>query len=306
MKKFGMIMAAVAAAFMASCNSSAPQGELKDEADTLCYAIGMQQSNGIEGYMQQMELDSTLMDELLRGFVDGANLGGDAKKKAYYAGVSVGFQIGSQAPQGLTQQIYGPNDSINKANFADFVAGFVAAAKGNAKLDKNGVDSLSQAIMTKINNRRMEKEYGAYKKENEAFMAKVAKQEGVKALSDGIYYKVEKEGNGNKPAATDKVKIHYEGKLINDTVFDSSYKRNQPAEMPLAQVMPGFRTALTNMPVGSKWVIYIPQEQAYGSQDMGQIKPFSALVFTVELIDILKDAAPKADNLPEAEIVPAK
>ena len=96
------------------------------------------------------------------------------------------------------------------------------------------------------------------------------------------------EGNGEIPADTSRVKVNYEGKLINDTIFDSSYKRGQASTFRCNQVIPGWTKALTHMPVGSTWMVYIPQEQAYAEREAGKIKPFSCLTFKIELIEIEK------------------
>jgi FKBP-type peptidyl-prolyl cis-trans isomerase FklB len=117
----------------------------------------------------------------------------------------------------------------------------------------------------------------------------MAKSDSVQALGNGIYYKVLVAGKGETPAADARVKVNYEGKTIDGNVFDSSYQRNEPTTLNLNQVIPGWREALVKMPVGSKWVLYIPQEMAYGSRQTGPIKPFSALIFTVELVSIEKD-----------------
>ena len=104
----------------------------------------------------------------------------------------------------------------------------------------------------------------------------------------GLCYKVITEGKGAIPANTDKVKVHYRGTLINGEEFDSSYSRNEPTTFGANQVISGWTEALTMMPVGSKWMLYIPYELAYGSRDLGQIKPFSTLVFEVELLEIVE------------------
>ena len=105
-------------------------------------------------------------------------------------------------------------------------------------------------------------------------------------LPSGVQYKVLVEGKGALPTDTTKVSVNYEGKLIDGTVFDSSYQRNMPMTIDLAQphVIPGWVEVLKRMPAGSKWEVTIPADQAYGSQDMGQIKPFSTLIFTIEVL----------------------
>lgn len=124
------------------------------------------------------------------------------------------------------------------------------------------------------------------------FMKENAKKSGVDTLSDGIQYKVVKEGNGPKPVATDMVKVHYKGTLIDGTEFDSSIKRNEPAEFRLNQVIPGWTKAIQQMPVGSKWILYIPSDQAYGPRGAGgAIGPNETLIFEVELLDIVNPDA---------------
>ncbi len=121
---------------------------------------------------------------------------------------------------------------------------------------------------------------------SQAFLAKVSKQDGVMKLSDGVYYKVITAGKGPMPKASDTVTVNYEGSLMSGKVFDSSYARHTPASIPLNAVIPGWTTALTHMPVGSTWTIYLSPEQAYGKYAPAVIGPNQALVFKVELIKI--------------------
>ncbi|PXY96538.1 peptidylprolyl isomerase [Frischella perrara] len=119
------------------------------------------------------------------------------------------------------------------------------------------------------------------------FLKENLTKEGVKSTESGLQYSILKEGDGKIPAATDTVRVHYTGKLIDGTVFDSSVERGQPAEFPVNGVIRGWVEALQLMPVGSKWRLYIPQELAYGSQGAGaSIPPFSSLIFDVELLAI--------------------
>lgn len=121
----------------------------------------------------------------------------------------------------------------------------------------------------------------------EAFLAENGKKEGVVTLPSGLQYQVLKEGNGKKPSATDQVVCHYEGTLIDGTVFDSSYKRNQPATFGLNQVIAGWTEGVQLMQEGAKYRFFIPYDLAYGERGAGaQIPPFAALVFDVELIEV--------------------
>ena len=126
------------------------------------------------------------------------------------------------------------------------------------------------------------------KSAGEKFLAENAKKAGVITTASGLQYEILKEGRGQKPTATDKVKVHYHGTLLDGTVFDSSVKRNTPASFGVNQVIKGWVEALQLMPVGSKWKLYIPQELAYGAHGAGEtIRPYSALIFEVELLEIL-------------------
>ena len=121
----------------------------------------------------------------------------------------------------------------------------------------------------------------------EAFLAENGKKDGVVTLPSGLQYQVLKEGNGKKPSATDQVVCHYEGTLIDGTVFDSSYQRNQPATFGLNQVIPGWTEGVQLMQEGAKYRFFIPYKLAYGERGAGaQIPPFAALVFDVELIEV--------------------
>ena len=300
MKKFGIICAAVVAAMMASCNST-PSANLKSEIDTLSYAIGMAQTQGLKDYLvQRMNVDTAYINEFIKGLNDASKAGDDKKQAAYNAGLQIGQQVSQQMLKGINYDLFG-EDSTKTISLSNFMAGFVTGTLGKDgvltavdSLGKNvplGIDSLSrlaQNLMQKVKKEHMEEAYGENKKACEEFMAQIAKKDGIKALDNGVYYEVLTEGKGEIPADTSRVKVHYEGRLINDSIFDSSYKREQPTTFRANQVIPGWTNALTHMPVGSKWKVYIPQDQAYGDRETGQIPPFSCLIFTIDLLEIEK------------------
>jgi len=151
------------------------------------------------------------------------------------------------------------------------------------------------AIMAFFNKKQEEqqreqaKQNESVKAEGENFLAENAKRPEVKTTESGLQYEVITEGKGQKPAATDVVKVHYKGTLIDGTVFDSSYDRGEPAEFPLNRVIAGWTEGLQLMSVGSKYKLYIPYQLGYGERGAGQdIKPYSALIFDVELLEIKK------------------
>jgi FKBP-type peptidyl-prolyl cis-trans isomerase len=128
------------------------------------------------------------------------------------------------------------------------------------------------------------------KQQGELFLENNKKDSNVKVTASGLQYKVIKEGTGIKPSVTDKVKVHYRGTLLDGTVFDSSYDRGQPIEFDLNKVIKGWTEGLQLMTIGSKYILYIPYDLAYGARGNGSIKPYSTLIFEVELLDVAKPA----------------
>lgn len=281
---FVAIMAIILTASM-SCNKSY-KADIKTDIDTISYAIGQANGSQLSMYLAQSGIDSTHMADFIKGFNDGAKAAGDQKKAAYYMGLAQGLQM----TNGLNTNLFG-KDSDKKLSTKNLVAGLVAGVKNDTSV------FVPEKIMPQINEmadrihkESIEKQYKGNKEEGQKFLAEKAKDANVKKLANGVMYKVLKEGNGAIPndSTAAKVKINYEGKLIDGTVFDSSYERKEPAEMLINQVVPGFGEALRHMPVGSTWEVYIPAEQAYGEREAGKIKPFSTLIFKIELLDIVK------------------
>ena len=289
MKKVSIFMAIAAAASLASCTAQAPKANLKTDIDSLSYSIGMAQTQGLKGYLTgRLDVDTAYMAEFIKGLNEGANKT-SKKDIAYMAGLQIGQQISNQMMKGINQELFA-GDSTKTISKDNFLAGFIAGT-----LEKGGVMTMEAAqeytrtAMETIKAKAMEEKYADNKAAGEKFLAENKAKEGVKTTESGLQYKVITEGKGEIPADTCKVKVNYKGTLIDGTEFDSSYKCNEPATFRANQVIKGWTEALTMMPVGSKWELYIPQELAYGSRESGQIKPFSTLIFEVELVGIEKD-----------------
>lgn len=287
MKKISFFVAIVAAAGLASCTAQAPKANMKNDVDSLSYMMGITNTQGLDMYLtQQFGVDTAYMADFIKGVQEGA---GKTSKKdvAYMAGLQIGQQVGGRMFEMMSQRIFG-NDSTQTLNKDNFLAGFISTLQ---KKNVISMDEASAYVQTKaeaIKAKSTEKQFAENKTAGEKFLAENAKKEGVKTTASGLQYKIIKEGKGAIPTDSSKVKVNYKGTLIDGTQFDSSYDRKEPTTFRANQVIKGWTEALTMMPVGSKWELYIPQDLAYGAREAGQIKPFSALIFEVELVDIEK------------------
>lgn len=195
-------------------------------------------------------------------------------KLSYALGIGIGSQLAGMGAKEL--------------NIDDFAQAIKDVVSGSAlKVDNAEAQTLVQNFFRKQEAERQAAAGKAAKTAGEAFLAENGKKEGVVTLPSGLQYQVLKEGNGKKPSATDQVVCHYEGTLIDGTVFDSSYKRKEPATFGLNQVIAGWTEGVQLMQEGAKYRFFIPYDLAYGERGAGaQIPPFAALVFDVELIEV--------------------
>ncbi|MFR9166086.1 MAG: FKBP-type peptidyl-prolyl cis-trans isomerase [Dysgonomonas sp.] len=299
---------------------------LTSENDTLAYAYGVELADkGLTQYLSQLgvlqdtaqyrfnynlqvigaekdslkklELQKALPAKLdsinkanktnLSDFLSGLNesFNSAESKKAYLSGVEIGNQL-KMMSKNMSKQIYG-EDSKEELNKKAMLAGLVTyLQKGEPVVQNAGF--VVESKMQKIQEENMKKQYAGNIEAGEKFLAENKAKEGVVTLPSGLQYKVIKEGKGEKPKATDRVKVNYHGTLLDGTVFDSSVQRGEPAVFGVNQVISGWTEALQLMPVGSKWEVYIPYNLAYGSRAAGSIQPFSTLIFEVELLSIEK------------------
>ena len=286
MKKLMFVAAmAMSAAIFTGCGNSTPKANLKSDVDTLSYVFGMARTQGLKEYLSQTGVDTTYMADFIKGLNEGANSGDDKKKAAYYAGIQIGQQIANQWVSGMNRELFG-DDSTKTISLKNLMAGFVSGIKANGLMTVDSANVIAQSLMQTIKAKELEKTYGSNKEAGEKFLAANAKKDGVKTLPSGVQYKVIKEGNGAIPADTSLVKVHYEGKTVEGKVFDSSYERGEPINLRCNQTIKGWTDAMVHMPAGSIWEVYIPQELAYGEREQNEIKPFSALIFKIELLEV--------------------
>ena len=291
MKKLNifLVVAVIAASVLSSCNSnSTKMPSLKNQIDSLNYAFGLANGNGIKQYYlaaDSANADSlnAKIESLLRGMDEGMKGEATDNPELSELGTNIGNALKEQKTAGLM------GDSSLTVDIKLIKQGLINGMKGsNIQMTAEEAQLYLNTTMQKLQEKRMQEQNGPNKAAGEVFLKENAKKAGVVTTASGLQYEVIKKGTGALPTDTSRVKVHYHGTLIDGTVFDSSVDRGEPAVFGVNQVIKGWTEALKLMPVGSKYKLYIPQELAYGSQNMGNIKPFSALIFDVELISIEK------------------
>lgn len=262
--------------------------ELSSQSDTLSYVAGMSMTQGLVDFLQHsLKVDTAYMADFISGVEKAIESGDDPQFKAYMAGMEIAKQLKEKMLSGMARELQDSPDSLVEELA---YRGFIDALQGDTTYyNIDDASLLFKDLMSEAKEAKTEKLYGENRRAGEQFLAENAKKEGVVTTESGLQYKVLVEGKGEKPQASDRVKVNYEGRLVDGTVFDSSAKHgDKPLEFRANQVIKGWTEALTLMPVGSKWELYIPYDLAYGERDSGKIKPYSALVFTVELVEIVK------------------
>lgn len=219
----------------------------------------------------------------------GEAIADNSKNTAYNEGVSMGQQLKQMLPMFL-EQLYPDDSEGKKINVDLFIDAMQTSLLGGTPVIENSLEVINSkmAELKSAAEKRFEEQNKAYIEDGNKFMEENKTKEGVVVLPSGLQYKVLTKGTGAIPQETDRVKVHYKGTLIDGTVFDSSYDRGEPVVFGVGQVIRGWTEALQLMPVGSKWMVYVPSDLGYGSRETGSIKPFSNLIFEVELLDIVE------------------
>ncbi|MBR1687917.1 MAG: FKBP-type peptidyl-prolyl cis-trans isomerase [Prevotella sp.] len=261
--------------------------KLLNSSDSLSYAAGMTIAPNFLQYLQQVEkVDTAYYNDVLRGYNDFLAQKDDPKFRAYAAGLSAANQISGPTVDKMRRDFTDTPDTIVatlvERGFADGISGDTTVFKNNTAANK-----FFRQRGEENRQIREEKLYGANKRAGQEFLRQNARRDSVVTLPSKLQYKVLVKGNGPIPKKTDEVQVYYEGRLIDGTVFDSHRSDGgKPATFRPTQVIKGWTEALTMMPVGSKWQLYIPQELAYGKRAAGKIPPYSTLIFDVELVGI--------------------
>ena len=255
-------------------------------SDSVSYAAGMAVTSGLVSYLaSQHGVDTAYMADFIRGFKEFID-NTDPRIKAYAAGLEIAGQVQGRMLSGMTKEFTDTPDSIIPALL---YRGFTDALTGDTThFSQAAAEAFFQGKQQSNKAAKEERLYGPNRDAGIKFLEENAKKDDVIVTPSGLQYKVLVKGEGQVPQPSDKVMVNYEGRLIDGTVFDASAKHgDKPAEFTPTQVIRGWTEALTMMPVGSKWQLYIPQELAYGERNAGQIKPYSTLIFDVELVGIV-------------------
>ena len=261
--------------------------KLATSSDSVSYTAGMSSTIGLINFLLQQKVDTAYMADFVRGFNETVSKNLDnPKEKAYMMGITIAQQVADRMLPGIAKELEGSADSLEASVF---FKGFTDALKQDTTFfEVNDAEILFRKKMEANKAEKEERLYGANREAGRKFLADNAKKDGVITLPSGLQYKVLTQGTGAVPTTSDKVQVHYEGRLIDGTVFDASKNHgDEPTEFRPTDVIKGWTEALTMMPVGSKWQVYIPFELAYGNREAGQIKPYSALVFDIELVGIV-------------------
>lgn len=257
------------------------------DVKTFSYLIGRLNTEGLVEYLaRQKGVDTKYMAQFIEGFGKTELTETDLQAKAHIAGTEIREDVSKRVMPNISKQM---NDSVDLLNHEEFLRGFMEGIMGTeSAISNDSAIKIVEKQMKYYQESMMERKYGANRKAGEEFLKANLKNKDVKQTASGLQYKIITKGEGPVATTTQKVKVHYEGRLIDGKVFDSSYKRGQPATFGVNQVIKGWTEALTMMPAGSKWELYIPQELAYGAREQNEIPAFSCLIFTVELLEVMK------------------
>ena len=273
-----------------SCTAQVPKADLKTDVDSLSYAMGVLFASQVEQIFMQLNLDQENKADFIRGFKTGFAV--DAKdKKAFAAGIgeSIGLSISTQNVPQFNDYLFG-GDSTQTISRENFLSGYLGSVISDSTtlMTRDEAQMYQQTAAESIRRAATDRRYADVKKENEEWLENNKSEEGVIVLPNGLQYKVLTEGKGPKPEATDVVKVYYTGTNIKGEKFDAT-EVGDPRQFPLNGVIRGWTEGIQLMPVGSKYIFYIPADLAYGEQERSaEIKPYSTLIFEVELLEIVK------------------
>ena len=255
-------------AFLCSCSSPSGEVRLRNVDDSLSYAVSMLVSEELPGMLAAEGIDSTTIDDFIRGVRAAFPLDDSPESRAYLNGVVVAVEAMDMLDR-ANKSIY-PDGNDKKVDRRLFVEGIVAASKGDSEV-------MDMAFAIDFYNQHI------FRARSEQFISENASRPGVVTLPSGVQYKVSVMGGGAKAGNDDTVKCIYKGTYPNGAVFDSS--RGEAVDLEVASLVPGLAEVVMTLPAGTQCMVYVPWNLAYGAKGSGKISPYSALVYDIEIID---------------------
>lgn len=284
LKKAGIFVVIATVLGVSSCTSFSRSTELKTDIDTMSYYYGLSRADGVIEHLLTQGIDTTHMNAFLKGLREGAK-NYSPEDVAYSEGVRMAQMINNQWVKNINNDIFmgDPSKTINRKAF---FAGFYHGTRDRNGFSIMNAQTYAQIMMDAIREEYKLEKFAAEIAAAEKYLAENKNRAGVTTTPSGLQYKIITEGKGDIPDERSRVRVHYRGTLIDGTVFDTSYGNEAPSSFRVDQVVSGWTEALTMMPVGSKWELYIPHDLAYGSTERPAIPPYSTLIFEVELFEI--------------------
>lgn len=264
----GVLLYVAWLAFLCSCSSPSGEVRLRNVDDSLSYAVSMLVSEELPGMLAAEGIDSTTIDDFIRGVRAAFPLDDSPESRAYLNGVVVAVEAMDMLNR-ANKSIY-PDGNDKKVDRRLFVEGIVAASKGDSEV-------MDMAFAIDFYNQHI------FRARSEQFISENASRPGVVTLPSGVQYKVYVMGSGAKAGNDDTVKCIYKGTYPNGAVFDSS--RGEAVDLEVASLVPGLAEVVMTLPAGTQCMVYVPWNLAYGAKGSGKISPYSALVYDIEIID---------------------
>lgn len=264
----GVLLYVAWLAFLCSCSSPSGEVRLRNVDDSLSYAVSMLVSEELPGMLAAEGIDSTTIDDFIRGVRAAFPLDDSPESRAYLNGVVVAVEAMDMLNK-ANKSIY-PDGNDKKVDRKLFVEGIVAASKGDSEV-------MDMAFAIDFYNQHI------FRARSEQFISENASRPGVITLPSGVQYKVSVMGSGAKAGNDDTVKCIYKGTYPNGAVFDSS--RGEAVDLEVASLVPGLAEVVMTLPAGTQCMVYVPWNLAYGAKGSGKISPYSALVYDIEIID---------------------
>ena len=264
----GVLLYVAWLAFLCSCSSPSGEVRLRNVDDSLSYAVSMLVSEELPGMLAAEGIDSTTIDDFIRGVRVAFPLDDSPESRAYLNGIVVAVEAMDMLDR-ANKSIYS-DDNDKKVDRKLFVEGIVAASIGDCKV-------MDMAFAIDFYNQHI------FRARSEQFISENASRPGVVTLPSGVQYKVSVMGGGAKAGNDDTVKCIYKGTYPNGAVFDSS--RGEAVDLEVASLVPGLAEVVMTLPAGTQCMVYVPWNLAYGAKGSGKISPYSALVYDIEIID---------------------